>query len=376
MAKPTTWNWSSCGGIAGHTPTQPGVFCDNEALERPRYYARQLMTPGEMTLEQRFFLNKMRRHNRLLHGWGIVCGLRVKQLTRAGNEPVPWTVEIESGYALDPAGNEIVVSDRVIHDLRLQGAQDRRPGSTGADPWCTDVTPDREPGQPIYIAVCYHECEVRPVRVPPNGCGCDESSCENSRIQEAFVIRTLPELPRSYAGLESLPPLSDFLVCTAPGVCPPCPEELCVILATVTPDREGILSIDCYTHRRYVVSLADYYVLCQTEDEAEFREQTMERLSLLLNARGVQDLAGDPAAALTLPSVDLFGLAHNTDQGRALRTLTIGEIADMSHEEWTRELEERGIPDMMTPSGYERWARHIWLRAREVRTVLGARARG
>ena len=45
--------------------------------ERPRYYPRQLMTPGELTLEAEYFRDRMRRHNVYLHGWGVVCGALV-----------------------------------------------------------------------------------------------------------------------------------------------------------------------------------------------------------------------------------------------------------------------------------------------------------
>ena len=50
------------------------AFCQEGVLERPRYFPGQLMTPEEMILEQNYFRDKMRRHNRLLHGWGVVCG--------------------------------------------------------------------------------------------------------------------------------------------------------------------------------------------------------------------------------------------------------------------------------------------------------------
>ncbi|PYV22134.1 MAG: hypothetical protein DMG27_18945 [Acidobacteria bacterium] len=45
--------------------------CDTSIAERPRYFPRQLITPDDVTLEQDYFRNKLRRHNRLLHGWGV-----------------------------------------------------------------------------------------------------------------------------------------------------------------------------------------------------------------------------------------------------------------------------------------------------------------
>src|SRR5438876_3780676 len=45
--------------------------------------------------------------------------------------------------------------------------------------------------------------------------------------------------------------------------CPPCPREPWVILADVLRDNESaVKDINCFAHRRYVVSFADYYFLC------------------------------------------------------------------------------------------------------------------
>ena len=50
---------------------------DTNRLERVRYFPRQLMTAEDMRTEQAYFVERLRRHNRLLHGWGIICGLQV-----------------------------------------------------------------------------------------------------------------------------------------------------------------------------------------------------------------------------------------------------------------------------------------------------------
>ena len=49
-------------------------LCAAGVIERPCYYPGQLLTPAEMTLEQQYFRDKLRRHNRLMHGWGVVYG--------------------------------------------------------------------------------------------------------------------------------------------------------------------------------------------------------------------------------------------------------------------------------------------------------------
>src|SRR5436305_1278874 len=107
-----------CGGSAHGA----GCSCGQVALELPRYYPRQLLTPVELTLEQQYFRDRLRRHNRLLHGWGVVCGgavCRVPDTT--ANQAQPWKVRVQTGYVLGPYGDEILIDHEQIVDLRTVG---------------------------------------------------------------------------------------------------------------------------------------------------------------------------------------------------------------------------------------------------------------
>jgi hypothetical protein len=75
-------------------------------MERPKYYAGQLLSLADLTAEQDYLIAKRRLHNRYLHGWGVVSGLGV---ATAG----PSEVRIEPGLALDAVGNEILVCEQV-----------------------------------------------------------------------------------------------------------------------------------------------------------------------------------------------------------------------------------------------------------------------
>jgi hypothetical protein len=75
---------------------------DSHSLERPRFFIGQLLTAQDLALEQSYFLEKLRRHNRSLHGFGIVSGLRVT--TDSGK------LAVDAGMALDCQGNEIVIT--------------------------------------------------------------------------------------------------------------------------------------------------------------------------------------------------------------------------------------------------------------------------
>jgi uncharacterized repeat protein (TIGR01451 family) len=194
-------------------------------LERVRYFQRQLLTADDMTTDQDYFRQKLRRHNRFLHGWGSVCGLEV---IAAPTAEAPWRARVDSGYALGPYGDEIWVGEPVHLDLAGCG-----PG-TATDP-CEPSLLHVRPGQggTLYIAIKYAECLARPVLAMPAGCGCDEDACEYSRVRDSFQIECLAELPPSH---EPMPPelICDLIAAHKLATCPPCPEDPWVVLARVT----------------------------------------------------------------------------------------------------------------------------------------------
>jgi hypothetical protein len=235
-------------------------------LERTRFFPRQLITPDDLTQDQIYFREKMRRHNRLLHGWGVVCGARVRQ----GQGTCE--VVIEPGYILGPFGDEIVIDQEVTVDLCRESLDGNAISPCGdlLDPWCSDVRVNRRAGQVLYLAVKYAECRSRPVRIPANGCGCNEQECEYSRIRDSFAIKVLTSLPNTYSDPMPQPSSDGVIRCevtangeVVPPSCPPCPTEPWVILADVVLNGDDGVEINCFAHRRYVASFANFYYLCQ-----------------------------------------------------------------------------------------------------------------
>jgi len=202
-------------------------------IERIRYFSGQLLAEADFTEEQLYLREKARRHNRLLHGWGIVCGL----LVRPG--PARGELTLEPGYALDPHGEEIVVEDEVVVDLCSEDDDGnvlspcRRPG----DPRPTRVQSERAPGRPLYLAIRYAECPTRPVTAG--------ESLEYSRMRESFAVKVLTELPASYRRHHG----------EAHGrPCPDAAAEPWVVLAEVVLDPDlTVSSLDCLAHQRRVV---------------------------------------------------------------------------------------------------------------------------
>jgi hypothetical protein len=261
-----TMTSSCCGGSSTTTSS-----CATSITELPRYYPRQLITSDDLTLEQNYFRDRMRRHNRLLHGWGVVCGALVCPVTIANPDGTtsyaPWQVQVQSGYILGPYGDEIVLDCKRTVDVRSQGVS----GVTGdpcvdaPDPWCTQVfTPPNTTEQTtVYIAVKYLQSMTRPVRVQPVGCGCDDS-CEYSRWRDGYQIGVLTQCPSCCVTDSSTQP-PDFTSLTT-GDTPACPDCECgpwVGLAAVTVNPDGtIAQIDNCSCRRLVLSFSTFWWKC------------------------------------------------------------------------------------------------------------------
>jgi hypothetical protein len=131
-----------------HTPERMSKMIQN--LERVRYFFGKLMSVEDFQEEQSYFLNRLRRHNRFLHGWGVIAGLDVS--ISKSNEVV-----VSAGHAIDCTGNEIAVPEPILI------------------PVCTKKGT-------LYVAIQYQELQVSP---EPTGEG-----VEFSRIREsAEVVR-------------------------------------------------------------------------------------------------------------------------------------------------------------------------------------------
>lgn len=81
-------------------------------FERNKYFYGKLLSVDDFDLEQRYVNNKRRMSNRFLYGMGVVAGLHVVRVDEK-------TVSLETGFALDAQGREIVVDTPVIKKLSL-----------------------------------------------------------------------------------------------------------------------------------------------------------------------------------------------------------------------------------------------------------------
>ena len=125
-------------------------MADSLLLVRPHFFPGRRVTAEDLTQEQNYYREKLKRHNRCLHGLGVVTGLRVT--AQAG------TIVVDAGMALDCEGNEIVV-----------GTTQKLPSPLPA-----------EVGGAAYISVRYVEkfCDTTATPAGPQA----------STIQESFEI--------------------------------------------------------------------------------------------------------------------------------------------------------------------------------------------
>jgi hypothetical protein len=178
-------------------------------LSRPEYREGSYLTAAECSLEQNYRLQSMRRHNRRLHGWGVVCGLWVVP----GDDPShPWQVQVCPGYAIGPYGDEIEVRDRTSIDLR-------------DFLWSRPRLFERNVARFIYVVVRYEDRPnlLRPV--PTDSCECEEPAYSDSRLGDSFEIAAV-WTPPSLAAPQTL--------CSGDSVpCPDCPQLPWLTLARI-----------------------------------------------------------------------------------------------------------------------------------------------
>lgn len=225
--------------------------------ERPRYYARQLVTPDDLTLEQNYFRARLRRHNRYLHGWGVVCGADVVESTK------PWKVIVKTGYVLGPYGDEIFIEADQCVDVRKRCVMPEPQD----DDECMEAQPSSrdEDETAGWIAIRYVENKTRPIRVPLGGCGCEDNACEFSRLTDDYQLCVIDHCPDSHMN----PPMPMLMggrsadaMGDAPPQCPECETEPWVVLSAFTVDAAGKVELHECDCRRQAVSFSDYWWSC------------------------------------------------------------------------------------------------------------------
>lgn len=162
--------------------------CGIPQLARNNYFTGKLMVERDFTDEQRYFIGKDRRHNQQLHGWGTVCGLKVKQHPNEACQSQ--YVIIEPGVGVDCCGREIVVRREEYFDFRAVVEEMLKEKAGGG----ADAEPDTDP-HTLQICIRYKECPTEDVPALFDECGCDDTACLPNRVLEGYSFDVLIDPP-------------------------------------------------------------------------------------------------------------------------------------------------------------------------------------
>lgn len=192
--------------------------CGYIAAERNRYFTGKYMAARDFQDEQTYFVSRHRLHNRLLHGWGIVCGLKVTHhpdyRRRPDSECARRWVVVHPGVALDCCGRELIVEKAMAFELPLprrtsgdgnggdgprphgEGAQDSGEASGGegcggkyeAHNAGANAGDEEVFAEPFLLALRYTEDEIERVPALYSEGACDPARVEANRVRERAEI--------------------------------------------------------------------------------------------------------------------------------------------------------------------------------------------
>jgi hypothetical protein len=130
--------------------------------------------------EQAYFLSRHRLHNRLLHGWGIICGLEIRP------HPDPNCADryviVKPGIAIDCCGRELVVEEEKTVEVWKPPQ-----GNKGNARDESESTLER---QEFVLLIRYCEQEIE--MVPPLYEDCDHDELQANRVREVANLVALP----------------------------------------------------------------------------------------------------------------------------------------------------------------------------------------
>ena len=206
---------------------------DLQTPVRNRYFYGKLLDVYHFEMETNYLNAKRWLLNRLLVGYGVVCGLDVQWA--AGHEQIVVT----PGLAIDKWGREVIVPEKTT-PISVQATLARQG---------TDCSESKESeGNYVHVVLCYHECLGDPAPVLTGECS-DLEPCSPGSIRERYKVEFRPGCA---------PPIAptcrfkDRGILTGSGVnysklaqavtdagCAPLAKDPCIPLANIRISSEG-----------------------------------------------------------------------------------------------------------------------------------------
>jgi hypothetical protein len=205
------------------------LACGSIPLERNRYFTGKYMTARDFAAEQQYLIGRSRLHNRLFHGWGVVCGLEVEHRQGYGCED--WVV-VKAGVAIDCCGRELVVPEDTPLKLPLPWSEPTD-GESVLDP-CTG---------PFLICLRYIEEAIESVPVL-YGDRCPRDQQEANRVRECAKIDFCDVTAGCW------PSRGDAYGDSEMRECPDCDDE--------APSDRSCLKVSCQCGEAVPIALIDF----------------------------------------------------------------------------------------------------------------------
>lgn len=221
--------------------------CDILQMARNNYFTGKLLVERDFTDEQRYTMGKLRRHNQRLHGWGAVCGLKVKQHPNPACQSQ--YVIVEPGTAIDCCGREILLTCEDYFDFEAQflAHWQKQNGPSSQ--------PDNNP-HTLQICVSYKECPTENVPALFDDCGTGGAACQPNRIREGHSLDVIVDPAPSTADAHGVSLEWDFTANIANAV-QVAEDDASKRLYVLTSATKGATS----TAALYVIDTSNYTVL-------------------------------------------------------------------------------------------------------------------
>ncbi|WNR44080.1 hypothetical protein [Paenibacillus roseipurpureus] len=140
-------------------------------FERNRYFYGKLLTVRDFESEQKYFNDKRRMMNRLLHGSGVLTGLQVVAVDEK-------SVSVEMGAAIDALGREIVVPSPMTMKLSMM-----------------DGFSNNQYAKNVYLCIAYDEKEKEPVHAVANSSIRSDEINDYNRVLESYRLFIREDAP-------------------------------------------------------------------------------------------------------------------------------------------------------------------------------------
>lgn len=178
---------ADCACQSSNCQCTAGGRCSGSLPDNPscalNYHFGMLLGVDDLRAEQGFHLGQQRRHQRALHGFGVVYGYNISF------NPAKAELQVSPGLALDPFGRDLSLEQMqclslpawwLKHYTDDDFADARSPADGGRAP--SDITFDAD------VVLHYRTCLSRPVPAIADACATTQADIAYSRICESVQL--------------------------------------------------------------------------------------------------------------------------------------------------------------------------------------------